>query len=55
MKKTLQVFDMEDMKTVKEFDLPGMSERQIEKIERGVLINLNTERYFTRIHEEETE
>lgn len=38
---------------VKTIDCPGKSERQVDKIDRGVNINLDHERFYTRIVEKQ--
>ena len=52
MKYVVQVISYDDQKVVKEF-APETNERQAERLDRGVNINLDHERFFTRIDERE--
>lgn len=48
MDKTKRELVIKNLKTgeiVRRFDVTGKSERQIEKIERGALINMDTDRF----------
>jgi len=51
--KFLQVLDITTAECVKEIDVTGKTDREIERIERGILINMNTDNYFTDIVEKE--
>lgn len=42
----LYIRDFDTRSIVKEIDVTGHSERQVEKIMMGMLINMNTEDYF---------
>lgn len=48
MKYTVEIVEHSTGKVVKRFK-PVSSERQADKLDRGVNINLNHERFFTRI------
>ena len=39
---------METFETVKELDVTGRSDRDVDRIMRGMLINMNREKYFVR-------
>ena len=41
----LQVIDLETDEVVRTIDVSGHSERQVERIERGLLRNMNRDRY----------
>lgn len=43
---TLVIRDIETDEEVRRLDVTGKSERQIEKIERGMLRQMDTERYY---------
>jgi len=47
VERELRIVAYDDCKTVKRFDVTGQSERQIDKLDRGVNINLNHEQFFT--------
>jgi hypothetical protein len=40
---------------VKRMDMTGKSDRQIERIENGIWINLNHQDFYTRVTESDTE
>jgi len=47
--KTLRIVEITTGKVEKEFDVTNKSERQIERMEAGILINLDVDRYFTTV------
>lgn len=47
MKRYIRVIEYKSDKVVKSIDVTGKSERQIDKIDRGLNINLNHEEYYT--------
>jgi len=49
--KVIQIVEYKTSSVVKEIDVTGKLERQIEKIDSGININLNHEKFFTRIKE----
>ena len=48
MKRVLQITEFVTQKVVKEVDVTGRSENSIERIERGMLINLNRDKYYVQ-------
>ena len=44
----IQIVETATGNVVREIDVTGKSENQIEKTERGILINMDMENYFTR-------
>ena len=44
----IQIVETATGAVVREIDVTGKSENQIEKTERGILINMDMENYFTR-------
>jgi hypothetical protein len=36
---------------VQRVDVTGKSEREVERVERGMLINMDRDRFFTQVHE----
>jgi len=55
MKHYLDIIDYNTTKCVKRFDVTGQTERQIDKLDRGVNINLNHEQYYTQEHKSNEE
>lgn len=49
--KVIEIVHIESGAVVRVIDVSGKSERQIEQTERGILRNLNSEDYFTRVAE----
>jgi hypothetical protein len=49
--KFLQIINIETAQCVKELEVTGKTDREIERIERGILINMNTDLFFTDIVE----
>ena len=47
--RELRIVDMETGEVVKRIDVTGKSERQIERIEMGMLRNMNLERYTVEV------
>jgi uncharacterized FlaG/YvyC family protein len=45
----IEVVDNETGEVVKTIDVTSRSDREVEKIDSGLNINMNHERYFTRI------
>ena len=45
-KRYLNVVEIGTNKIVKSIDVTGKSERAIERIERGMLINMNTDKFY---------
>jgi hypothetical protein len=50
--KKLQVVKYDGGDVVKEFDVTNKGEREIDRLDIGLNINLNHEEYYTRIVEE---
>jgi hypothetical protein len=48
-KMKIEIVEFETEKVIKTFDVTGKSERQIEKIENGININLDLERFYSRV------
>jgi hypothetical protein len=46
--RSLDIVEIDTGRVVKSFDVTGRSEREIQKIERGMLINLNREDFVVR-------
>ena len=46
MKKHIEVYHAQSGDVVKSIDVSDKSDRQIDKIERGVMINLNHNEYY---------
>lgn len=53
--KYLEIVRMEGSKVVKRFDVTDKGERGIERLERGVNINLNHNEYFTQENDSDVE
>jgi hypothetical protein len=51
----LEIVKMEGNKVVKRFDVTGKGERGIERLERGVNINLNHNEFFTQENDSDVE
>ena len=49
MKCSICIIEYETGKTVKEIDVTGKTDRQVEKVDDGLQINLNHERFYTRL------
>lgn len=47
MKKVIQIIEYKTEDVVKEIDVTGKSQSQIDKIERGLNRNLNHDEYYT--------
>lgn len=45
-KRELRVVEIATKKVVRTFDVTGKSERQIEKLVRGLLINMDRDRFY---------
>lgn len=54
MFKYLEIVKKETKEIVKRMDITNQSERQIERIEMGVLMNLNIKEYYIKIATSET-
>lgn len=54
MKKYLEIISYKEKSVVKRLDVTNESERNIERIETGININLNHDEYYTWINESET-
>lgn len=54
MFKYLEIVKKETNEIVKRMDITNQSERQIERIEMGVLMNLNVKEYHIKIATSET-
>ena len=52
MKKVIQIVEFGTEKVVHEVNVEGHSEKQIDRIDSGMNINLNHSQYFTRLLEE---
>ena len=48
MERKLQVVAIVTGEIVKELDVTGRSDRDVDRIMRGMLINMNREKYFVR-------
>lgn len=46
------VIDLRTNEVVRKVDVTGKPQRQIERVESGMLINMDTENFVTEIHEE---
>ena len=46
--RKLQVINIETFEIVKELDVTGRSDSNVERIERGMLINMNRDKYCVR-------
>ena len=46
MKRMLQIREIDTGDVVHELDVTGRSENSVERIERGMLINLNRDKYY---------
>lgn len=44
----LEVVEIGSLEVIKRLDVSSRSDREVERILRGMLINLNTDRYFVR-------
>jgi hypothetical protein len=49
MGKFIEVVESETGKVVRTIDVTGKGETHIEKTERGMLINMDRDRFFTRV------
>lgn len=47
MKRYIKVISYETKEVVEKIDVTGRSEREIERCERGLNINLNHDKYYT--------
>jgi hypothetical protein len=54
-KKYLEIIQTADSKVVKRIDVTGNGDRAIDRVERGININLNHAQYHTNINDSETE
>jgi hypothetical protein len=54
-KKYIEVIQKATKKVVKRMDVSSQSERSIDRIERGMSINMNHAEYFAQQNESETE
>lgn len=54
-KKYLEIIQTKDEKVVKRMDVSTQSERSIDRLERGMNINLNQTDYHIKVKESETE
>lgn len=53
VRRKLQVVDIETGEVVHELDVTGRGDRYVEKVMRGMLINMNRDKYFvddTAVH-----
>lgn len=50
----IEVIEFKTKQVVKRVDVTGQTERQIDKVDDGLNINLNHEEYYTRVQEYET-
>ena len=55
MKQVIEIMEIETAKTIKEIDVTGKSERQIEKIEMGILRQLDRDRFCMGLREQAVE
>lgn len=51
MKKVIQIISYETGEPTHEVDVTGMSERQIDKVDSGMNINLNHSEFYTLVAE----
>jgi len=51
----LEIVQMEGNKVVKRFDVTGKGERGVERLERGVNINLNHDEFYTSTNDSDVE
>lgn len=52
MKKYIEIVSYETGEAVKRVEVTGKTENSIDKVERGININLNHEQFYTREAEE---
>jgi hypothetical protein len=45
----IQIVGFRNNEIVKNIDVTGKTEREIEKIENGILINMDTDKFYTKI------
>jgi hypothetical protein len=53
MNKYIEVVDYKTKKVIHRMDVSSKSERSVERIEDGLNINLNHDKYFSRVQESE--
>lgn len=52
MKTFFQIVSIETSEVIRSIDVTNMSERMRERTERGALLNMNRDKYFTRFEDE---